>query len=239
MINLSKGQNKKIVHFSSFANLHVGYWETWGDVTFDQAMDNNYNVIVVAFASVTNTEISLDEYGPYDTLSDLEDAINNAKSNNPNIRFLLSFGGANNTYSPGNSDITAVAKNMASYASSLGFDGIDLDLEIAVGEDILYQLATEIKDANSSLLLTAAPQVNAINDNGEIYVAFVTTGYNSDYDEAIREGCFDYIFIQCYNNNGFGVNSDGTITWNDDADMQGNVDFIYNIYNYIVNNYID
>jgi chitinase len=74
--------------------------------------------------------------------------------------------------------------------------------------------------------------------NGE-EVSFVTHGHNPDYKKPITEGCFDYLFIQLYNNNGFGLNSNAEITWNSEVDRQGNADFIYNSYNYIAKKYID
>ena len=217
-------------------DLHVGYWEGWGNVTFQQAVDANYNVIVLSFGKVDGTNVSYNEYGPYGTLGDLKKAIKETKENNPNIKFILSFGGANNTFNPNGENVKTVAQNMVNYVKELGIDGIDLDLEIHLTQDYLNNLCSNIKKTDPNILLTAAPQVNALNGNE---ISFVTSGHNADYKKAINSGYFDYLFLQFYNNNGFGVNDDGLITWNNENDMQGNSEFIYNCYKYLVNKYIE
>jgi hypothetical protein len=52
-------------------------------------------------------------------------------------------------------------------------------------------LLRNIKSLDQNLLLTAAPQIN----NGIL----VTTGNHQDYQAAINDGLFDYLFLQEYN----------------------------------------
>jgi hypothetical protein len=60
--------------------LHVGYWEGWGNVTLQQAVEAHYNVIVLSFGKVDDTIVSYNEYGPYDNFNNLKEAIKNINS---------------------------------------------------------------------------------------------------------------------------------------------------------------
>jgi hypothetical protein len=122
-----------------------------------------------------------------------------AKDNN--IKILVSVGGQNNTFNPGNLsevELNQLATNIVNFIKNNGFDGIDLDIEVQTSPVLLKSLVSDIKNIDKDIIVTAAPQVVSVDG----ILVPVTTGNNQDYSEAIQSGLFDYLFIQEYNSPG-------------------------------------
>ena len=135
--------------------------------------------------------------GQYGNLGEVKKAIARIKESHPHVEILLSFGGAANTWNPGDASADAVSKSILKFVEENGFDGVDMDLEIPVKAEYMEEVVTAIRKGNPNLLITCAPQ--AVYDNG-LGACLVTTGWNQDYNDAINAQCFDYIWPQFYNN---------------------------------------
>ena len=61
----------------------------------------------------------------------------------------------------------------------------------------MSDLIKKIRALKPTVIISAAPQANGVVT--KLDVAFVTTGANRGYDEAINRGGFDYIWLQAYN----------------------------------------
>ncbi len=161
-------------------------------VVLSNAKADGYNLLIVAFASVNGTQVSVDQqYVPMFTAK-------LAEAKKAGIPALVSFGGQLNTFKPGElseEQIKVLAKNTVAFVSHYGFAGIDFDLEVPTDPTMLDQLIQSIKAGAKTqgreLAVTAAPQLNS----GLI----VTTGSREDYSQAIANGDFDALFFQEYN----------------------------------------
>lgn len=179
----------------SASNLLAGYLDTTATgsaatVKMDQAKKDGYNTVIFAFATVNGTNVTMPTLTP--------DTVSAAKQQG--MKTLISLGGQNNTFNPGNlttDQIQTLAINLINQAKQLGVDGIDFDLEVATDPKLLDALLADIHSQDASLLLTAAPQV--VCDTGYTQCQIVTTGSNTDYNLAIQNNRFDYLFVQAYN----------------------------------------
>jgi chitinase len=162
-------------------------------VVMNQAKQDGYNTVIVAFAYVNaDGSVSFDQ----NTQPVAQKIIQEAKA--ANMQVLITFGGENNTFNPGNIPAETLAENMYNFAQKYKIDGLDFDLEIKTDPQYLDTLLSDIKTyakSHGSFIpaLTAAPQFN----EGQL----VTTGMNADYQQAISHGDFDALFIQEYNTN--------------------------------------
>lgn len=157
-------------------------------VNMSAATKDGYNMIIFAFADINGEDISFHNGTENITTTKLADAKNNG------MKTLISVGGQINTYNPGNLDdqqISTLANNIVSFINSKGFDGIDFDLEVETDPTQLKKLISNIRQADPNMIITAAPQING----GKL----VTTGNDQGYDEAIKAGLFNYLFLQEYN----------------------------------------
>ncbi len=166
------------------------------DGMISDAIKNHYNVFVYAFGAIdSSNNVTLP-----DGISeaDLSTQIQNIHANNGLA--LLSFGGQNNTFSPG-SNVTQAADNTAALIQKYGFDGVDLDLEsITVDSAYLESYINELRNKDSSILLTAAPQI-AGGYGGPAALA-PTNIFTTDF---LIKAKFDAILVQEYNQFGGAV----------------------------------
>jgi chitinase len=175
-------------------NLIVGYLDTTATgsaakVNMQQAATDGYNMVIFGFAKVVGTTI---DFFNDDSKKLLQQKLTAAKS--AGMKTLVTVGGQANTFIPGtlsSQQITTLATNIVSFLKANNLDGIDFDLEVKTDPLMLDNLLKAIKLQDSSLIITAAPQINA----GK----FVTTGTDQDYDTAIKDGLFNYLFVQEYN----------------------------------------
>ena len=174
--------------------LIAGYLDTTATgsalkVNMSQANQDGYNMVIFGFAKITGTNI--DFYDP-SSASVFKQKYSEAKA--AGMRVLISVGGQANTFNPGTLDsgqISQLASNIVNFMQTNGLDGIDFDIEVKTDPDLIMNLLRDVKYLDQSKLLTAAPQIN----NGKL----VTTGDNQDYQQAINDGLFDYLFLQEYN----------------------------------------
>ncbi len=195
---------------ASNAPLMAGYLESWQDLSITAAALAGYTCVILAFGAITDTTVSVYEDSfPPDNGSDgkidptkLQEDIAGALGAGAK-QVLLSFGGgANNTYKPGSADAQTLADNIVDFLKQYGFTGCDFDIEITTDGDYLQQLITAIKAGDSSLIVTAAPQLNEVDGSVEL----VTTGTSMDYNAALKALLFDYLFVQAYNTCSFSIN---------------------------------
>jgi len=175
-------------------NLIAGYLDTTATgsalkINMNQAREDGYNMVIFGFAKIIGTSIDF-----YDSSSAtvFKTQLSAAKANG--MKVLISVGGQSNTFNPGNLSITQInelASNIISFISVNQLDGIDFDIEVKTDPALLVDLLQNIRYLDANVLLTAAPQIN----NGQL----VTTGNNQDYQSAIQEGLFNYLFLQEYN----------------------------------------
>lgn len=212
-------------------SLMFGYVESWEGLSLTQAAQAGYTGIILAFGSIDGTAVGVYEDSfPPDNGSDgkvdmslLKGDIDGALQAGAK-QVLISFGGANNTYNPGSATASDLAQAIVAFVQSAGFTGCDFDIEIETDGEFLSDLLQAIRNQDSELILTAAPQLNNVNG----VVQFVSTGTSTDYDCAIQAGLFDYLLPQAYCTGGF------TIMGQTEAD----VGFISAALPYIVDNLI-
>lgn len=177
----------------------VGYLESWGNISFTEAAKTGYNVLVLAFGEINNTEVRVfnNRFNPSPTPEKLKSDIAEAKKSGAE-HILFSVGGGNNTYNPGDSSAQDLASSIISFLKEYGFTGIDFDLEIDTSTDYIDQLCAEIRKLDSDLLITAAPQFNQGPPDSDLF--YVSSGNCQIYNKAIANKRFDYLFVQNYNN---------------------------------------
>lgn len=217
----------------------VGYLESWGNITIEDAIAQNYNMLVVAFGTINGSEVgmvlncgdSMPEGcflpsvvwypDPPTWKPTFKNSVDFAHSKGAKV--LLSVGGANNTFKPGTTTPAVLAQSIVAYLTSLDLDGIDFDLENMSSTDFpgtaterqqyLVDLITQIKQINNSILITSAPQINPVQGPSGVQVQFVNTGSDTVYNQAISNNLFDYIFAQAYNTPGFTVDNQCVVQW--------------------------
>ena len=175
-------------------NLIAGYLDATATgsalkVNMSQASLDGYNMVIFGFAKITGTSI---DFYDASSASVIKQQLTAAKAKQ--MKVLISVGGEANTFNPGNLDntqIAALASHIVDFIHSNQLDGIDFDIEVQTDPNLILNLLRNIKSLDQSILLTAAPQIN----NGQL----VTTGNNQDYQAAINDGLFDYLFLQEYN----------------------------------------
>ncbi|MDR3501473.1 MAG: glycosyl hydrolase family 18 protein [Legionella sp.] len=205
----------------------VGYLESWGTTSIEEAIAHNYNVIVIAFGTIDNDQVGMNlNCGanmpdgcflpsvqwwpePPEWKQNFKNSVEFAHSKG--VKVLLSFGGANNTFKPRTTNSAVLAQSIVNYLKTLNLDGIDFDLEHISATDFpgnsadrqqyLFDLIKHIKLIDHKLIVTSAPQINPVQ--GEIQ--FVNTGNETVYNKAISNDLFDYLFAQAYNTPGFTV----------------------------------
>jgi chitinase len=182
------------IALASSNSVLAGYLDTTATgsalkVNMSQASLDGYNMVIFGFAKITGSTI---DFYDASSASVLKQQLINAKAQQ--MKVLISVGGQANTFNPGNLDNTQIAElasNIVNFIQSNQLDGIDFDIEVATDPNLLLSLLRNIKDLDQNILLTAAPQIN----NGQL----VTTGNHQDYQAAINDGLFDYLFLQEYN----------------------------------------
>lgn len=222
----------------------VGYLESWGKISIEEAIANNYNVIVIAFGTIDGDQVGMNlNCGPsmpggcflpsmqwwpepFEWIPNFKNSI--AFAHSKGVKVLLSFGGANNTFKPGTTDSTTLAQNIVTYLKNLNLDGIDFDLEnisttdfpgrVTERQTYLSELIKQIKRLDNQLIITSAPQINPVQGPSGISIQFVNTGDETVYNEAINNKLFDYIFAQAYNTPGFTVDNNCVVQWQNVGD---------------------
>lgn len=184
-----------VVNMASAENIFAGYLDTTAigsaaTVKMPQVKKDGYNTVIFAFATVTGTKVTYPSITPT-TVKSATDA---------GLKVLISLGGQNNTFTPGqltSTQIQLLASNLVMMVHTLGANGIDFDLEVQTSPTFLDELTAAIQAKDPSVLLSAAPQV--VCDTEVTKCQLVTTGTHADYDQAINNNRFDYLFIQAYN----------------------------------------
>ncbi|KTD55862.1 Glycosyl hydrolases family 18 [Legionella santicrucis] len=222
----------------------VGYLESWGKIGIEEAIANNYNVIVIAFGTIDGDQIGMNlNCGPTmpdgcflpsvrwwpeppDWIPNFTNSV--AFAHSKGVKVLLSFGGANNTFKPGTTNSETLAQSIVHYLESLNLDGIDFDLEHISTTDFpgnsterqqyLSALIKQIKLLNNKLIITSAPQINPVQGSSGTAIQFVNTGSETVYNDAISNNLFDYIFAQAYNTPGFTVDNQCVVQWQNVGD---------------------
>ena len=193
-------------------SLVVGYLENWSPnvITFTEAAKNGYNAIVMAFGTIDGTTIGISggNFNPSPSPQALKDDIKNAKANGAK-QILFSVGGENNTYNPNSAPADDVAQALVAYLQEFGFTGIDFDLEIDTDGSYLDQLCAGIQKRDTSLIITAAPQLNQADHASDVFL--VSTGNFRIYDIAVKNNRFNYLFIQAYNNGWPSINGNSEL----------------------------
>jgi len=176
----------------------VGYWPNWSDLniySLEHAAEQGYNLLVIAFGRLEGTTADVVYLASID--QSRRDAIKAdiiaTKNAYPDVRIILSVGGANNTYSPsaGDAQLDIAAQNIVDLLHEYDLDGIDFDVEYSTGT--IVPLAQKLRQLDAGMLITAAPQVNY----DERWM-LVTTGWSEDYAAGIDQELFDYLFLQEY-----------------------------------------
>ncbi|KTD06535.1 chitinase [Legionella gratiana] len=222
----------------------VGYLESWGTISIEEAIANNYNVIVIAFGTIDGDKVGMNlNCGPTipdgcflpsvqwwpeppEWITNFTNSVSFAHSKGAKV--LLSFGGANNTFKPGITNSASLAQSIVHYLESLNLDGIDFDLEHISTADFpgnatdrqqyLSALIKQIKLLNNKLIITSAPQINPVQGSSGTEIQFVNTGSETVYNDAISNNLFDYIFAQAYNTPGFTVDNQCVVQWQNVGD---------------------
>ncbi|GLS24612.1 glycosyl hydrolase family 18 protein [Marinibactrum halimedae] len=182
--------------------LIVGYLQSWSSpgVTFTKAAEMGYTGLVLAFGTITGTEVGIydDAFLASPTPEALKKDISDAKQAGA-IEVLLSVGGGeNNTYNPDGAYVDELASNILKFLDEYGFTGIDFDLEIDGDGAYLNNLCTALRQQRQDVTITSAPQLNMGAAGTDVYP--VSTANVTMYDDALKNQQFDYVFIQCYNN---------------------------------------
>lgn len=222
----------------------VGYLESWGNISIEEAIAHNYSVIVIAFGTIDGDQVGMNlNCGstlpggcflpsvqwwpePPEWIPNFTNSI--AFAHSKGVKVLLSFGGANNTFKPGTTNSATLAQSIVNYLASLNLDGIDFDLEHISATDFpgnsterqqyLSALIKQIKLLNNKLIITSAPQINPVQSSSGTAIQFVNTGEETVYNDAISKNLFDYVFAQAYNTPGFTVDSKCTVQWQSAGD---------------------
>lgn len=222
----------------------VGYLESWGTITIEEAIAHHYNVIVIAFGTITGDQVGMNlNCGssmpegcflpsvqwwpePPEWKTNFKNSV--ALAHSKGVKVILSFGGAINTFKPGTTTSATLARSIVSYLESLSLDGIDFDLEnistaefpgnLAERQTYISDLIKQIKLLNNQLIITSAPQINPVSSSTGSIVQFVNTGEETIYNEAIKNNLFDFIYAQAYNTPGFTVDSQCTVLWQNQYD---------------------
>ena len=148
LITGSSGASAKGVRLKAIVPLKydmVGYLESWGAVSIEDAIANNYNILVIAFGTVDGANVGMNlncgsdlpqgcflpsvnwSATPPNWETNFKSSVDFAHSNG--VKVLISIGGANNTFKPGATDSATLAQSIVTYLHSLNLDGIDFDLE--------------------------------------------------------------------------------------------------------------
>ncbi|QUE31221.1 glycosyl hydrolase family 18 protein [Francisella philomiragia] len=172
-------------------------------VDIEQAKNDGYNVIVIAYGEVYNTDIGLYTSSPT-SIQTIIDKVRQAKKNGMEV--LLAVGGIPNTFHPGlnktdvspkvfgkdmsDTQIYSLANNIVNFLHKNSIDGIVYSFRKFTSADFINQLSLDIKKIDPNIIIVAEPQVNDYK--------LVTTGKSNDYDKVIQNGYIDYLFIQEY-----------------------------------------
>lgn len=242
-------QNTSIILYQeqAYQPLMVGYLTSWNkQLLISEAAEQGYDTVVLAFATVEGETVGMFEtwniYVDWNNPDQWETAmrqdIESAKNAGLLKHVILSVGGQNNTFKPRGANVNMLANNILSYASKVGANGIDFDLEHvgdAFGTDdpetYLAEIIRELKKQDPDFLITSAPQFNHIQAHE---VNLVNTGTEQIYNQAVAEGGFDYIFVQLYNTGHYYMDSTGKgyLDYNKPADAVNQTDpqFVVNSY---------
>ena len=198
---------------------------SWGNpVKISEAAEKGYNVVIPAFVivdgnnPVTFTDDHFLGYGGWNAkasdpsiIAEIKADISKAKKDYGLKYVLASVGGQNNTFKPViGANQSTMAKKVITFLKEYGFDGIDFDLEgIPSGytADDLANFIKELKKQDPAIIISSAPQVNNVGDG----LGYVNTGTEQVYNVALKDGLFNYMFVQEYNTGGNYVDANGNI----------------------------
>ncbi|WP_440617053.1 carbohydrate-binding protein [Cysteiniphilum sp. 6C5] len=205
-------------------------------VSISGAAKIGYNTVIGSFLTIDSSGAKMPEFLAYekysgdgtDSPAKIKADIQSAKANDGLQYALVSVGGANNTFNPGNGDLKVLAQSTVDILNKYGFDGLDFDLE-GINGFTGAQLSEFIQDLRAlkpEIIITGAPQVNKVGDS----LQYVNTGTEQVYNDAIAKGLFDYLFVQEYNTGGNYVDETGKLVTKSDANAadETTAEFIYN-----------
>lgn len=175
-------------------------------VNVDEAKKDGYNVMIVAFGEVYETDIGF--YTSEDSGISSQSAIDKIRSAQKlGMKVLISVGGVPNTFHPGVSkgnddpnifgknmpqaDIDQLASNIVAFLHKYNMNGIVYSIKKFTSSSFIDSLSARIKELDPELVVAAEPEVNNYH--------LVTTGKSNDYDLALKNGNINYLFVQEYN----------------------------------------
>jgi len=186
----------------------VGYWGAspgGNPSTLDQlntAVGKGYNVIIYAFFDVdANGNLNQD---PGSATPPAKNSISGANG----IKYLASLFGGQNGQAPSltmsaDSWAQAMYNNFVTLHNSVGFDGIDIDLENAWGgtpNDVICGLRTFFKLMHTNgFVVSMAPQTTALDPEVSVYQPGSWNSYVPLIDSSIIN-YVDILAVQLYNN---------------------------------------
>ena len=164
----------------------------------------SYDLIAVAFADATSTPGGVSftvDSGLSSALGGYTDANLRADVNTVHARgqrVVLSVGGQNGTVSVNDStSATNFANSVYSIMSSLGFDGVDIDLENGVNPTYMAQALRSLSGkVGTKLIITLAPQTIDMQSTGAAYFSLalsikdiLTVVHTQYYNSGSMLGC--------------------------------------------------
>lgn len=202
-------------------NYLVGYWADWGTPSLSYTASNaGYNMLVIAFGAINGVTANLGGMGPFTgNPSGFVADIDTAKQANPDLKILLSFGGANNSYKPGNlsdDQVQQLATSINSIVTTNHLDGVDFDIEKNSSTHLLHTLIQDLRKLNPGIIISGAPQLNKgadgnfeIVSTGQTHEPYYNASESAPYPSL---GDFDYLFVQEYNTDHVGENDPALIS---------------------------
>ncbi|MFC9848824.1 chitinase [Streptomyces sp. NPDC060223] len=189
----------------------TGYWQNFNNGATVQkisAVQSQYDIIAVAFASATTTPgavtFSLDSagLGGY-TVDQFKADIAAKKAAGKKV--IISIGGETGTVSVNDSaSATNFANSVYSLMTTYGFDGVDIDLENGLNATYMTQALRSLSTkAGSSLIITMAPQTIDMQSTSNAYfqtalnIKDILTVVNMQYyNSGSMLGCDGQVYSQ-------------------------------------------
>ncbi|MEU4906816.1 glycoside hydrolase family 18 protein [Streptomyces sp. NPDC022067] len=188
----------------------TGYWQNFDNGATVQklaAVQDQYDIIAVAFADATGTpgavDFHLDPAVGYGSEQQFKDDIKAKQAAGKSV--VISIGGQNGTVSVND---TASANNFANSVYALmqeyGFDGVDIDLENGLNATYMTQALRALSaKAGSGLVITMAPQTLDMQSTSNAYfqtalnIKDILTVVNTQYyNSGSMLGCDGKVYSQ-------------------------------------------
>jgi chitinase len=191
------------------SHLITGYWQNFNNgarVVKLRDVPSGYNLIAVAFADATGTPgavtFNLDGSLGYSGLQEFKNDITALHGQGRKV--IISVGGQNGTISVTNSTAATNFQNsILNLMTSLGVDGVDIDLENGVNATFMGQALRGIANARPGAVITMAPQTIDMQSPGTEYfklalnIKDILTVVNMQYyNSGTMLGCDGQVYAQ-------------------------------------------